>query len=222
MPSARFRPALGAAALVVGALALLAAQIVRPDRGEDSAAVLRAVTAAGGAAANASLLYLVAAIALAVGLVAAPAALDAGRGARMFFVATLLTAVGSLWFAIEAALMQVVVMLAGSSGTSGAAQLEALNANFGVLAALPWFFYLAPLGMTIALWRADRAGSWLVGLWVAGFATGFAANSPLGESIPSLLVVNDILLSALFIALAAVIGTIGLRRPAPAGTRSSV
>jgi hypothetical protein len=202
----RFRPRVGALALVIGAFSLLVAQLIRPDHGESAAAIFRAVEGADGAAANASLLYLVAAAALAIGLVAVPASVPAGRGARLLLLSVALAVVGTLWFAVEAALMQFVDNLAAAPNASqAAAQLEALNAGFGVIAVLPWFFYIAPLGIAIALWRAGLVGSLLVGLWVAGFAAGFAANSPLGESIPALVTANDVLLSALIAGIAAIV-----------------
>ncbi len=137
MDSDRFRILLCGASLTVGAVALLAAQLVRPDHGEDAGAILRAVAAGGGAAGAASLLYLVAAVGLAIGLVAIPGAVRTGRGARLLVASTALTAVGALWFAVEAALMRFVDVLAAASDTAGAAaQLDALNAGFGLVAVL--------------------------------------------------------------------------------------
>ncbi|HET8777818.1 MAG TPA: hypothetical protein VFN76_09170 [Candidatus Limnocylindria bacterium] len=206
MDSDRFRILLCGASLTVGAVALLAAQLVRPDHGEDAGAILRAVAAGGGAAGAASLLYLVAAVGLAIGLVAIPGAVRTGRGARLLVASTALTAVGALWFAVEAALMRFVDVLAAASDTAGAAaQLDALNAGFGLVAVLAWFFYLAPLGVAVALWRAGATGSWLIGLWVISFGVGFAANSPLGASVPALVTANDVLLSVMVIGIASAI-----------------
>lgn len=206
MDSDRFRILLGGASLTVGAVALLAAQLVRPDHGEDAGAILHAVAAGGGAAGTASLLYLAAAVALAIGLVAIPGAVATGPGARLLLTSTALTAVGALWFAVEAALMRVVDVLATAPDVArAAAQLDALNAGFGVIAVLAWFFYLAPLGIAVALWRAGATGSWLIGLWVISFAVGFAANSPLGASVPALVSANDVLLTAMVIGIASVI-----------------
>jgi hypothetical protein len=206
MDSDRFRILLCGASLTVGAVALLAAQLVRPDHGEDAGAILRAVAAGGGAAGAASLLYLVAAVGLAIGLVAIPGAVRTGRGARLLVASTALTAVGALWFAVEAALMRFVDVLAAASDTAGAAaQLDALNAGFGLVAVLAWFFYLAPLGVAVALRRAGATGSWLIGLWVISFGVGFAANSPLGASIPALVTANDVLLSAMVVGIASTI-----------------
>jgi hypothetical protein len=200
------RTLLGGVALTVGAVALLAAQLVRPDHGEDPAAILRTVAAGGDAAGTASLLYLTAGAALTIGLVAVPGAVVMGRGARLLLASSALTAVGALWFAVEAALMRFVDVLAAAPDVAGAAShLDALNAGFGVIAVLPWFFYLAPLGIAAALWRAGATGTWLIGLWLIGFAAGFAANSPLGVSVPALGTANDVLLSAMIVGIATAI-----------------
>lgn len=203
MTSYPLRLRIGAASLLIGAIALLGAQLLRPDHGEDARTILRAVTDAPGAAPTASLLYLAAAVMLVSGLIALPSAVATGRGSRLLFVSTAVTAVGVLWFAVEAALMIFADVLATSSDAAAAAtQLDALNAGFGVLAALPWFFYIGPLGIAMALRRADLVGAWLIGLWVVGFVTGFAANSPLGESVPALVVANDVLVAALLVGTA--------------------
>jgi hypothetical protein len=188
----------GAIALITGAVALFGAQLIRPDVGGDAQAILRSVAASSGAVETASLLYLAAAALLVMGLVALPSAVAGGPGSRLLYVATALSAVGATWYGIEAALMRFVDVLAGSPAVAaGATQLEQLNAGFGVIAVLPWFSYLAPLGVAIALRHARVTGAWLIGLWAAGLVAGFLANSPLGESVAWLATVSDALLSAL-------------------------
>lgn len=201
-----FRLRIGAIALILGAVGLFVAQRLRPDAGEDAQSVLRSVQASSGAASTASLLYLATAALLVAGFVAVSSAIAAGRGSRLIYVAATLTAIGAAWYGVEAALMQFVAVLAGSPDqAAAAAQLDRLNAGFGAIATLPWFFYLAPLGVAVALRRARLAGVWLIGLWVLGFLVGFTANSPLGESMPALAVVNDALLSALVVAIGLVV-----------------
>jgi hypothetical protein len=209
--AASLRLRIGAIALATGAGALFAAQSLRPDTGADADAILRSVQAASGMADVASLLYLVAAALLVAGSVAVPSAIASGRGARLIYVAAALMAVGAVWYGVEAALMRFVTVLASSADAAAAAsQLDRLNADFGAIALLPWCFYMAPLGVAVALRRARLAGAWIIGLWVLGFAVGFAANSPLGAETPALTVVNDALLSGLVVAIAVVVG---VRRP---------
>jgi|GEM_PF-6663686 len=202
-----FRLRICAVALVLGAAALFIAQRLRPDMGhEDLQGILRAVQGASGAANTASLVYLAAAALLVVGFATVPAAVPSGRGSKLIFVAASLTVVGAVWYGIEAALMQFVAVLAGSPDVAAAAaQLDRLNAGFGLIAILPFFFYLAPLGVAIALRRAHLAGAWLIGLWAFGFVVGFASNSPLGESVPGLVILNDALLSALVVVIGLVV-----------------
>lgn len=216
-----FRLRIGAIALILGAVALFVAQRLRPDAGEDALSVLRSVQASSGAASTASLLYLATAVLLVAGFVAVPSVIAAGRGSRLIYLAVALSAVGAAWYVVEAALMQFVAVLAGSPDQAAAAvQLDSLNAGFGAIAILPWFFYLAPLGVAVALHRARLAGVWLIGLWVLGFLAGFTANSPLGESMPGLAVVNDALLSALVVAIGLVVAIRSSESPRLATDRS--
>lgn len=223
-----FRLRVGAIALILGAVALFIAQRIRPDAGHvDVPGILRSVQASSGAASTASLLYLAAAALLVTGFVAVPSAIAAGRGSRLIYATAGLTAVGAVWYGVEAALMQFVAVLAGSPDVAAAAaQLDRLNAGFGTIALLPWFFYLAPLGVAIALRRAQLVGVWLIGLWALGFLVGFTANSPLGESMPGLAVVNDAALSAIVVAIGLVVavrrsGSPGVAAEHSVGTQPS-
>jgi hypothetical protein len=164
------------------------------------------------------LLYLAAAVLLVFGFVALPSVAAAGRGSRLTYVAAGLAAVGAVWYGIEAALMRSVEVLAESPDTAAAAHLVRLNEVFGIIAVLPWLFYLAPLAVAIGLRRARVAGAWLIGLWATGFLVGFVAHSPLGEAIPVLSMVGDALLSAVVVAIAFVM----LRRPVGSSSQAPV
>lgn len=202
-----FRFRMGGVSLVGGAIALFAAQTTRPDTGETAESILASVAASPDAAGAASLLYLATAAALVAGFVAVPALATSGRGSRLLFVASAIAAVGAVWYGVEAALMHFGAVLATSpDAASAASQLDRLNAGMGHLAVLPWLFYLAPLGVAIGLRRAGVVGSWLIGLWVASFVAGFAAESPLGAEVPVLVIVNDVLLAGFVAAIGVVVG----------------
>lgn len=203
----RIRLRVGAVAIVAGSIAYFVAQMIRPDHAEDAAGILASVQASAGSAGGAALLYLAAAILLVGGLVAISSSLVGRPGARTYAITTALTAVGAAWLVAEAVIMTVAATLAASPDhVAAAAQLNDFNDRFGLIAILPWFLYLAPLGMAIGLRRGGRSGVWLVGLWAVGFVIGFAANSPLGESVPALALIGDAALAALLAAIGVVAG----------------
>lgn len=158
--------------LIAAAPLLLAAELVRSDHSESNyAAQLADVAASRGPELVSAALFLLAAI-LIVPASIGFAGLVRGRGARLTGSGSVLLGLGALWIAAGRAMYSFLLYALASPKLSQATAANTLDqignsAGFAIFLPLLLALILAPILLTIGLWRARLSRWWIAPIWLA-------------------------------------------------------
>jgi len=180
---------LGGIALLLAAPVTLAAELIRSDHSQEKyAAQLADVAAARTPELVAGALFLLAALLLipaAIGI----STLARGRGARLIGAGAVLLGIASVWLAAGRAVFCLMLYALTGANTPHDAAVTALDhiGNSGAYALLLISLaalLLAPVVLTLGLWRAGRAPWWLAAIWTVATITFLAVEtSKIGDLI---------------------------------------
>ena len=173
---------LGGFALLAAAPVTLAAELVRSDHSQEKyAAQLADVAAARTPELVSAALFLLAAlllIAAAIGI----SRLARDRGGRLIGVGAALLGVSALWLAAGRAVFGLLLYSLTGAGISHPAAVTAItqigsSGAFGLLFVSLAALLLAPIALSLGLWRAGRAPWWLAAIWVAATVSFLAVET---------------------------------------------
>ena len=191
---ASFRKTLAAIGLILGPLALLAANIVEPDTADEGAEYLADVAKNAGRLETSTILYIIGFTALIAGVVGIVHVVRE-RGVVLAHIAGVIAAVGLVFF-----VALVTTSLYDISLAQNAARAEAVKAYDGVEDLTAAYVILIPalLGtmiglilLAVAAWRARFAPVWVPVVVFLGFAAIIA-----GDGSKALTIIGDLLLLA--------------------------
>ena len=172
---------LGGLALLAAAPVSLAAELVRSDHSQDTyAAQLADVAADRTPELVSAALFLLGAILLVAAAIGI-STLAHGRGARLIGAGAALLGISSLWLAAGRAVFGIVLYALTGAGVSpqAAATLDKIGNSgaFALLLVLLAALLLAPIMLTLGLWRAGRAPWWLAAIWITATVAFLAVET---------------------------------------------
>jgi hypothetical protein len=208
---------LGGFALVAAAPTTLAAELVRSDHSQEKyAAQLADVAAARAPELAAAGLFLLGAILLVPAAIGV-ATLARGRGARLIVVGAVMLGVASIWLAAGRAMFCLMLYALTGSGVPEPTAVTALDqvgnsGGFAMFLVSLASLLLAPIVLSLGLWRAGRAPWWLAVAWVAATVAFLAAETNK---------VGDLLAFGTMMAVLAAVGLAAAREPSGAAIPST-